>query len=107
MFAGGIQQFLRSGCDDELSGDKCFLYGRSFSYHRIEAWRTFLKKSNSSWRIDFLEDLRDQYQCLFCDSIHAICLRFCFMTFVQEELQKIKIAEHRNLQRTESDHHRI
>ena len=42
MFAAGVQRFLRSGCDDEFSGDKRFLYERSVSYHRIEAWRLII-----------------------------------------------------------------
>ena len=85
--------------------DKCFLYGNSVNYHRIEAWRTFLKKSNSSWWMDFLKDLRGQ--CFFWAQFTPNAWGFCFMPFVQEELQKIEIAVHWNLQRTESDHHRI
>lgn len=49
----GIQRFLRSGTEDAFSGEKSFLYGRSVSNQRIEAWWSFLKKSNASWWIDF------------------------------------------------------
>ena len=85
----GIQRFLRSGTEDAFSGEKSFLYGRSVSNQRIEAWWSFLKKSNASWWIDFFKDMRDEG--VFCDHdpIHIDCLRFCFMPLMQQELHTV------------------
>ena len=94
-FVAGIQRFLRSGSEDAFSGDKSFLYGRSVSNQRIEAWWSFLKKSNASWWIDFFKDMRDEGVFRDHDPIHVECLRFCFMPLIQEELHKV--AKHWNL----------
>ena len=34
----GIQRFFRRDCNDSLSGSKSFMYGKSSSNQRIEAW---------------------------------------------------------------------
>ena len=101
-FVAGIQRFLRSGSEDAFSGDKSFLYGRSVSNQRIEAWWSFLKKSNASWWIDFFKDMRDEGVFRDHDPIHVECLRFCFMPLIQEELHKV--AKHWNLHNIRPSH---
>ena len=59
VYVAGMQRFSRSRCEDAFSGDKSFLYGKSVSNQRIEAWWSFLKKTNASWWIDFFKDMRD------------------------------------------------
>ena len=95
VYVGGIRRFSRSRCEDAFSSDKSFLYGKSVSNQRIEAWWSFLKKSNASWWIDFFKDMRDEG--IFCDHdpIHLECLRFCFMPLIQGEQNKV--ATHWNL----------
>lgn len=90
-----MQRFLRSGYEVAFSGDKYLLYGKSVSNQRIEAWWSFLKKSNASWWIDFFKDTRDEG--IFCDhdTVQVECLRFCFMPMIQGELNKV--ATHWNL----------
>ena len=102
VYVAGIQRFLRSGCEDAFSGDESFLYGKSVSNQRIEAWWSFLKKSNASWWIDFFKDMRDKG--IFCDHdpIHLECLRFCFMPLIQGELNKVAI--HWNLHKIRPSH---
>ena len=34
---------------DSFSGDTSFMYGRSVSNQRIEAWSSFLRKTESDW----------------------------------------------------------
>ena len=102
VYVTGIQRFLRSGCEDAFSGDKSFLYGKSVSNQRIEAWWSFLKKSNAGWWIDFFKDMRDEG--IFCDDdpIHLECLRFCFMPLIRGELNKV--ATHWNLHKIRPSH---
>lgn len=51
------QCFLRRNDQDPLSGINAHRYGSSHSNQRIEAWWAFLKRSWSSWWIDFFKDL--------------------------------------------------
>ena len=44
-----IQCFLRRNGIDSFSGDTSFMYGRSVSNQRIEAWSSFLRKTESDW----------------------------------------------------------
>ena len=98
----GIQRFLRSEWEGVFSGDKSFLYRKSVSNQRIEAWWSFLKKSNTSWWIDFSKDMIGES--IFCchDPIHLKCLRFCFMPLIQGELNKVAI--HWNLHKIRPSH---
>ena len=90
-----IQCFLRRNCHDVFAGDKSFMYGRSVSNQRIEAWWAFLRRSESDWWIKFFRDLRDSG--VYCDgnAIHVECLKFCFMQLLQDELNQV--AKHWNL----------
>lgn len=93
----GIQCFLRRNGTDSFAGDKSFLYGRSLSNQRIEAWWSFLRKTDSDWWIKLFKDIRDAG--IYCDfnPIHVECLKFCFMKLIQDELKHV--AEHWNLHR--------
>ena len=58
----GIERFFRRDYNDSLSGSKSFMYGKSSSNQRIEAWWSFFRKSETDWWITFLKDLRDSGQ---------------------------------------------
>ena len=45
----GIQRFLRRHSTDALSGTESFMYRRSVANQRIEAWWSFLRKSETGW----------------------------------------------------------
>ena len=47
-----VQRFLRRNSTDALSGTENILYGRSVSNQRIEAWLSFLKRSETGWWIN-------------------------------------------------------
>jgi hypothetical protein len=87
----GIQRFLRWRDTDEFAGDKSFLYGKSVSNQRIEAWWSILRKTNSDWWINFFKDLRDRGDFCDADPIHTDCLKFCFMDVIQKELYNVAI----------------
>ena len=93
----GIQCFLRRNGSDSFAGEKSFMYGRSVSNQRIEAWWSFFRKTDSDWWIKLFKDIRDAG--IYCDSnpIHVECLKFCFMELIQDELKRV--AEHWNLHR--------
>ena len=90
-----LQHFFRRNDTDSMAGEKSFLYGRSVSNQRIEAWWSFLRKNDTDWWINFFKDPRDIG--LYCDDdpLRVECLRFCFMPLIQEELNHV--AQHWNL----------
>ena len=55
-----MQRFFRSDDQDDFAGQKSFLYGRSVSNQKIEAWWGFLRRSDMEWWINFFKDLKDQ-----------------------------------------------
>ena len=75
----GLQRFFNNDNDS-------FLYGKSCSNQRIEAFWGMLRKSCIDWWMCYFKDLRDSG--LFCDSDdkQAECLKFCFMGIIQREL---------------------
>jgi hypothetical protein len=84
-----MQRFFRELEADDFAGDKSFMYGRSTSNQRIEAWWGNLRKSCSDWWIRYFKDMRDSG--LYQDDkiIHQECLRFCYMDVLQNELNRV------------------
>ena len=70
------------------AGNKSFLCGKSVSNQRIEAWWGQLRKGLSDWWISHFKDLRERG--LYCDAnvVHVECLQFCYMSVIEEELQR-------------------
>jgi hypothetical protein len=85
-----LQMALRYKHGDCMSGRKSFLYGRSTSNQRIDNSTTFWK--------NFFKDLRDTGYLHDGDPVHTECVRFCFLSLIQQDLDKV--AEMWN-------HHRI
>ena len=85
----GIQRFLRRNDTDSFSGNSSFMYGKSVSNQRIEAWWSQLRKGCTEWWINYFKDLRDRG--LYCDAdiINVECLKFCYMPVIQDELQRV------------------
>lgn len=84
----GIQRFFRRNDTDAFSGNSSFMYGKSVSNQRIEAWWSQLRKGCTEWWINYFKDLRDSG--LYCDSdiINVQCLKFCYMPVIRNELQR-------------------
>jgi hypothetical protein len=66
------------------------IFGRSTSNQRIEAWWSILRKSVTTWWINFFKDLREMNLYNDSDDIHVECLKYCFMEVIQGELQSFK-----------------
>ena len=84
-----IQRFLRRDCEDAFSGLKRFVYGKSVSNQRIEAWWSTLRRSNSDWWMNFFKDMRDMGLYNDGDPLRVQCLRYCFMNVLRNELHQV------------------
>ena len=86
-----LQRFFRRNGNDAMAGEKSFLYGKSVTNQRIEAWWGILRKGCADWWIRFFKDMRD---CgLYCDDdvVQVECLKFCFMPVIRLELHKVAV----------------
>ena len=86
-----LQRFFRRDGNDTMAGDKSFLYGKSVSNQRIEAWWGILRRGCADWWIRFFKDMRD---CgLYCDDdvVQTECLKFCFTPVIRNELHKVAV----------------
>ena len=84
----GIQRFLRNHSDDSFGAEKNFMYGRSVSNQRIEAWWSQLRRGCTNWWIEHFKELQESGR--YCDSnvVHVECLRFCYMDVLRNELYR-------------------
>ena len=89
VHVAAMQRFFRSSADDSFAGDKSFMYGKSTSNQRIEAWWSQLRRCNADWWIKYFKDLRDAG--IYCDAdiIQEQCLKFCYMKIIQNELYRV------------------
>ena len=83
-----VQRFFRRKAQDDWAGMNSFMYGKSVSNQRIEAWWSILGKDCTKWWIDFFKDMRSTG--LYCDDddIEVECLKFCFMSILRDELHR-------------------
>jgi len=89
VYIAGVQRYLRKDDNDHFSGGKSFLYGKSIANQRIEAWWSILRKSNTSWWINYFKDMRDSGEFNANDPLEQNCLQFCFMQIIQNELHQV------------------
>ena len=52
-----IQRFFRREALDAFAGEKSFMYGKSVSNQRIEAWWGQLRRGCMDWWINYFKDL--------------------------------------------------
>lgn len=90
-YVAALQRFFRRDGNDTMAGNKSFLYGKSVSNQRIEAWWGILRRGCADWWIRFFKDMRDAG--LYCedDVVQAECLKFCFMPVIRHELHKVAV----------------
>ena len=93
----GIQRFLRRDGNDSFAGINGFMYGKSESNQRIEAWWGQPRKNSTDWWINYLKDLRDRSLYSDSDILPVGCLKFCYMPVIRAELQRA--AMHWNVHR--------
>lgn len=94
-----LQTYFRFNCDDEFSGPRSFMYGKSTSNQRIEAWWSILRMQCCDWWINFFKDLRDSGIYDDTNPVHCDCLRFCFMKVLRKHLECLAVQwnQHRML----------
>ena len=85
-----IQCFLRRNHTDSLSELKAHRYGSSHTNQRVEAWWATLRKSWSSWWMNFFKDLIARGLLDTSNVLHLQCLWFCFYPIMQEALNEIR-----------------
>ena len=81
---------LRRNHEDDHNGLKAHRYGSSHSNQRIEAWWAMLRRSWSSWWINFFKDLVDRDILDTSNKLHLECLWFCFSEVMKRSLEAIK-----------------
>ena len=88
-YVAAVQRFFRRNAQDDLAAENSFMYGKSVSNQRIEAWWAILGKDCTRWWKEFFKDMRNDG--IFCDEdyIQVECLKFCFMNILRDELQRV------------------
>lgn len=87
-YVASIQRFLRNNSNDSFACDKSFMYGRSVSNQRIEAWWSQLRRGCTDWWMQHFKELRENG--LYCDSnpVQVDCLRFSYMDLIRDDLHR-------------------
>ena len=85
----GIQRYLRRNDNDECCWKGSFLYGPSTRNQRIEAWWSILKRSTTSWWLNFFKDFCEEGLDISLPH-HIECVRFCFMALIQNDLDNTR-----------------
>ena len=90
VIMSSAQCFLRRNGTDSLAGLKAHRYGSSHSNQRIEAWWAYLRRSWSSWWINFFKDMIDAGNLDASNRMHLECIWFCFSEIIQKELDEVR-----------------
>ena len=88
--AAAAQCYWRRNGLDLLSGIKAHQYGSSHSNQRVEPRWCMLRRSWSSWWINYFKDLVDSGLLDTSNKLHIECLWFCFYDILQRELDVVK-----------------
>lgn len=84
-----IQLYLRRNGQDDRAGPQSFITGASTANQRIESWWGHLRKEGIEHWIQFFADLKDEGH-FSGDFLDKALIQFCFMSFIQEDLNDIK-----------------
>ena len=86
-----MQCYFRSEAGDQFAGINAHKYGSSHSNQRIENWWSFLRRSRSSWWINFFKDQVEIGNIDTSDELQMECLWFCFSDLLQRDFDQVKI----------------
>ena len=81
-----LQRALRADHNDNISGRKAFLVGRSVASQRIERLMGSLKTSFTQFWKNRFQDFQDTRIINTSNPVHRECIRFCFMGIIQDQL---------------------
>lgn len=84
-----IQRFFRRSAEGDFAGEKSFMFGKSTSNQRIEAWWGRLRQGCAEWWIECFKDLRDSGLYNDDDVIQREFLKFCFIDVLRMELHRV------------------
>ena len=87
-----MQCFLRRSHGDNYASFKACRYRASTSNQRIEAWWSHLRKSWTTWRMNFFSQMRDQGELDRTDELQKQCLWFCLNKLLQRDLDQTRIG---------------
>ena len=86
-----VQTFLRSANDDPRAQfQSTFLYGKSTSNQRIEAWWSKFKGAGMNTWIEHFKDLENAGIIDTSNELHIQCVRFCYINLLRCELHMIR-----------------
>jgi hypothetical protein len=86
-----LQCYLRGDGTDDLAGEKAHRYVASTANQRIECWWSSLRRSRTSWWINFFEDLSERGVYISGNIYHNECLWFCFNEILQQDLDFFRV----------------
>lgn len=99
-----LQVALRWHHEDGRAKENSFLYGRSTANQRIECMWSQLRRMSMNYWINLFKDLRDQGIFDNSNPIQVECLRFCFVTLIQKDLDSIVIQWNQHRIRQQRQH---
>jgi hypothetical protein len=85
------QCYFRSSDNGPLQGEQAHAYGISTHNQRIENWWSHLKKTCTSWWIQFFKDLVENKQLNLDDEFTKECLWFAFNGVLQSSLDEVQL----------------
>ncbi|XP_051157073.1 uncharacterized protein LOC127279030 [Leptopilina boulardi] len=91
-----LQICLRSKDDDQFSGEKSFIKGKSVHNQRIESYWGQMRRHSADFYIQFFKCMVEKN--LFDGSkLHKMCLQYCFGPMITKDLEMTKTLwnEHR------------
>ena len=86
-----MQCFLKRKHTDELSGLKAYCYGNSQQNQRIEACWSHLRRSKTTWVINYFKEMIDNNLYDPSSDYQVACAQFCFMQLIQKELDLVRM----------------
>ncbi|CAB3992060.1 Hypothetical predicted protein, partial [Paramuricea clavata] len=86
-----LQCYLRGDGTDDFAGEKAHRYVASTANQRIECWWSSLRRSRTSWWINFFKDLSERGVYISGNIYHNECLWFCFNEILQQDLDFFRV----------------
>jgi transposase len=86
VYVAAAQRFFRRNHNDSVAGTVSFKYGKSICNQRIEALWSFLRRSCTTWWINFFRDLIESNKFDNTNNMEVECLIFCFYTPLLKDL---------------------
>ena len=85
------QCYFRTNDNSPFPGEQAHIFGASTHNQRIENWWSHLKKTCTSWWIQFFKDLVEERQLNLDHEFTSECLWFCFNGILQSSLDEAKL----------------